>query len=162
MNRSRWPLYAVLTVAVFILTGALLWRAIVPEDLRNPGPFDVRTLGLGTKATIVATVGTDCDSCMESIDFYTQLMALEEMNGTERRLVVVSTNGVGPVASVFEPRGFQPHHLTSGPGMGQSVPGARDAGVLLLLDAEGVQKGRWVGPLTSEQRQEIIDAVRAS
>lgn len=162
MTRSRWPLYSALTVAVFVLTGVLLWRAIVPEELRNPSPFDVRTLGLGTKATLVATVGTDCASCMDSIDFYKQLMALDEMDGTERRLVVVSTNGVGPVASALDVRGFKPHHLTSGPGMGQSVPGAPEPGVLLLLDASGAQKGRWRGPLTPAAQQEILDAVRAS
>ena len=162
MSRSRWPLYAVLTVAVFILTGVLLWRAIVPEELRNPDPFDVRTLGLGIRATLVATMGTDCESCTASIDFYKHLMTLDEMDGAERKLIVVSTNGVVPLTAALEPRGFKPHRLTSGPGMGQNVPGAPEPGVLLLFDANGVQKRRWTGRLTDAQEQEVIDAVRAS
>lgn len=162
MTRSRWPLYSVLTVAIIVLTGVVLWRAMVPEDLRNPAPFDVRTLGLGSRATLVATMSTDCESCAASVEFYRQLMAMPEMDGVERRLVVVSMNGVVPLADAIEPRGFTPHRLTSGPGMRQSVPGAPEPGVLLLLDASGAQKGRWAGELNAAQQQEVIDAIRAS
>jgi hypothetical protein len=137
MTRSRWPLYSVLTVGIIVLTGVAVWWAVLPHQLRNPKPFDVRSLGLGSKATLVATMSTDCESCVASIDFYKQLMAMSEMDGVERRLVVVSMNGVVPFADAIEPRGFKPHALTSGPGMRQSLPGARWPGVLLLLDAGG-------------------------
>ncbi len=162
MIRSRWPLYSFVTAAVILLTGVALWRATISEELRNPAPFDVRDLGLGSRATLVATMGTDCETCTAAIDFYKHLMTLDEMDGVERRLVVVSMNGAAPLWDMIEPRGFKPHRLTSGPGMGQSVPGASAPGVLLLLDADGVQKERWTGPLTPVQQQEIIDAVRAS
>jgi hypothetical protein len=46
MKRSRWPLYSVLTVAIIVLTGIVLWRMMIPEPLR--GPYDVKELGLGT------------------------------------------------------------------------------------------------------------------
>ena len=162
MIRSRWPLYSFVTVAVILLTGVVLWRATISEELRNPAPFDVRDLGLGSRATLVATMGTDCESCTASIDFYKHLMTLDEMDGAERKLIVVSTNGVVPLAAAIEPRGFKPHRLTSGPGMGQNVPGAPGPGILLLLDANGTQRGKWEGPLTPAQQQEVIDALRAS
>ncbi len=161
MTRSRWPLYSVLAVAAIGLTGGVLWRAAVPEQLRNPPPYDVRDLGLGAKATLVATMSTECESCAASIDFYKQLMEMREMDGVERRLVVVSMNGVVPLAEAIEPRGFKPHRLTSGPGMGR-LPGAPEPGILLLLDADGAQKGRWTGQLTTAQQREVIEALRAS
>lgn len=162
MTRSRWPLYSVITVGIILLTGVVLWRAAIPEEVRNREPFDVRTLGLGSKATLVATMSTDCESCLASVEFYKQIMAMTEMDGIERRFVVVSMNGVVPLAERTEPRGFRPHRLTSGPGMGQSLPGARDPGVLLLLDAEGAQKGRWAGELSPAQQREVMEALRAS
>lgn len=162
MTRSRWPLYSFITVAVILLTGVVLWRASIPAELRNPGPFDMHKLGLGSRATLVATMSTDCESCSASIDFYKQLMGMQEMDGVERRLVVVSMNGVVPLAEAIEPRGFKPHRLTSGPGMGQRMPGAPEPGILLLLDANGAQKGRWTGQLTTAQQREVIEALRAS
>lgn len=68
MTRSRWPLYSVIVVGIIVLTGVVLWRAAVPAELREPGPFDVRTLGLGSRATLVATMSTECESCMASAD----------------------------------------------------------------------------------------------
>ena len=162
MTRSRWPLFSMLTVAIFVLSGPALWHATVPSELRNPKPFDVRTLGLGSKATLVATMSTDCESCAASINFYKEIMTMAEMDGVQRRFVVVSMNGVVPLAEVIEPRGFMPHRLTSGPGMRQSVPGAEEPGVLLLLDAGGAQKGRWAGALSAAQQREVLDAIRAS
>lgn len=162
MTRSRWPLYSVATVGIIVLTGVMLWRMTIPAELRDRGPYDVRELGLGSKATLVATMATDCESCTASVDFYKQLMAMTEMDGVERRLIVVSMNGVVPLAQAIEPRGFTPHRLTSGPGMGQSLPGAAEPGVLLLFDATGVQKGRWTGELSPAQQREIIEAIRAS
>ena len=161
MTRSRWPLFSMLTVAVFVLTGVALWQAAVPSELRNPRPFDVRTLGLGSKATLVATMSTDCESCAASVEFYKQLMGMAEMDGVERRLVVVSMNGVAPLAQALEPQGFKPHRLTSGPQRGQ-LPGAANPGVLLLLDADGAQVGRWAGALSAAQQREVISAIRAS
>lgn len=142
MTRSRWPLYSVLTVAVIVLTGVVLWRAVVPDQLRNPPAYDVRDLGLGAKATLVATMSTECESCAASIDFYKQVMGMTEMDGVERRLIVVSMDGVRA--------GDWP------------LAGAPEPGVLLLLDANGVQKGRWAGQLSSAQQREVIDAIRAS
>ena len=161
MTRSRWPLFSMLTVAIFVLTGVALWQATVPAELRNPKPFDVRTLGLGSKATLVATMATDCESCVKSIDFYKQVMAMTEMDGVERRFIAVSMNGVVPLAQAIEPRGFKPHRLTSGPQRGQ-LPGAQEPGILLLLDASGAQKGRWAGELSPAQQREVIDAIRTS
>lgn len=161
MTRSRWPLFSMLTAAIFVLTGVALWQATVPAELRNPKPFDVRTLGLGSKATLVATMSTDCESCVASVEFYKQLMGMTEMDGVERRLVVVSMNGVAPLAQAIEPRGFKPHRLTSGPQRGK-LPGAPEPGILLLLDGSGAQQGRWAGQLSQDQQREVIEAIRAS
>lgn len=54
-----------------------------------------------------------------------------------------------------------PHRLTSGPARGQ-LPGAPDPGILLLLDADGAQKGRWAGELRPAQQREVLDAIRTS
>jgi len=160
MTRSRWPLFFALTVGIIVLTGVVLWRMAIPAELRDPGPFDVRTLGLGSKATLVATMSTDCGSCAASVDFYKQVMGMTEMDGVERRFVVVSMNGVVPLAQAIEPRGFKPHRLTSGPGIGQTLPGATEPGILLLLDASGAPKGRWAGELSEAQQREVMEAIR--
>jgi hypothetical protein len=85
---------------------------------------------------------------------------MTEMDGVERRFVVVSMNGVVPLAQAMEPRGFKPHRLTSGPGIGQTLPGATGPGILLLLDASGAQKGRWAGELSEAQQREVMEAIR--
>lgn len=159
MKRSKWPLYSALTVLAFAFTGLFAWYRIVPAPLRQP--YDVRELGLGTESTVVIAISSDCKVCVESIEFYKALTTLPGMDGKARKVVAVAMNGVWPVQDVVGPLGFKPHRLTSGPYMMRSLPGVSEPGTVLVLDAQGNQRGKWVGRLSPRQEEEIIKALGA-
>jgi hypothetical protein len=156
MARSKWPLFAALTVAAFLMSGVAVWKVIVPAPLRQP--YDIKGLGLGTQSTLVITLSTDCKACLESMEFYKSLMRLPSADGTARRIVAVAMDGVAPVAEIVDPAGFKPHRLTSGPYMFRSLPGVSKPGSVLLLDSDGRQLRKWVGALSAAQQQEIVRA----
>ena len=159
MKRSKWPLLSALTIAVFLLTGYALVRSadpVIPES-----EADIRKLGLGSASTAVIAVTGDCSACVESVDFYKRLMALPAVDGQSRRVVVVAMDGAMPARRLFEPHGFKPHSLTSGPYKFKEIAGVSQPGTILVLDAAGNQRGKWVGPLTASQEQEVIRAMNA-
>lgn len=124
------------------------------------GPYDITQLGLGTKATaFIVLEGSDCTACVESMAFYKRLMRLPEMDGKVRRVVVIAKAGVWPVKTVTDAHGFMPHRLNSGPYMLRPVPGVTKAPTVLVLDAKGVQRGKWEGALSAKQENEVIAAL---
>lgn len=123
-------------------------------------PYDIKQLGIGTKSTaFIILEGADCKACIESMPFYRRLMELPEMNGTSRRVVVIAKAGVWPVKNVTDAHGFMPHRLNSGPYMMRPVPGVTSAPTVLVLDAKGVQRGKWEGVLSAEQQKAVIAAL---
>lgn len=158
MNRLKWPIYGALPVLAAVLTGAgfslYAFRAPLTE------PYDIKELGLGTRATVVIAMSTSCQSCVESMEFYKSLLALPEMDGKAGRVIGVAMDGVWPMHEIIAAEGFKPHRLTSGPYMTQSLPGVSQPGTILLLDADGRQRGRWVGRLTDAEQEELIAALK--
>lgn len=57
--------------------------------------------------------------------------------------------------------GFKPHKLTSGPYKFKEIAGVSEPGTILVLDAQGNQRGKWVGRLSPRQEEEIIKALGA-
>jgi hypothetical protein len=156
MTRSKWPLYTALTMTIFVLTGVVLWKVLVPAPLREP--YDIKGLGLGSHRTLVITMSTDCKACLDSMDFYKSLMTLPQADGTERKVIGVAMDGVAPMSEIVTPLGFKPHRLTSGPYMFRALPGVSAPATILLLDADGRQLSKWVGTLSETEKQQIIDA----
>jgi hypothetical protein len=158
MKRLQLPLYTIVIVTIVVLTGAVLGRMFVllpPMD-----PYDITTLELGTQSTVVIAMSSDCTACRDSMAFYKSLMQLPEVDGTERRVVVVAMDGNLPVSEMVESHGFRPHRLTSGPYSVRSLPGVSEPGTVLLLDPDGQQIGKWVGPHSEAQQREIVAAIR--
>lgn len=156
MKRSQWPLYSAVTLIVFLLTGFVVFKMAVGPELP---PYEIKSVGLGTRSTVVIAISSDCSACEQSIEFYKRLMELPLMDGTSRRLVVVAMNGAVPVHEMVTQKGLKPHRLTSGPYMRRTLPGVSQPGTILLLDADGNQRGKWVAPLSPEQEQQVIRAV---
>ena len=157
MKRSKWPLLSALTALVVVLTGYALVRSAVP--VIPDSEADIRKLGLGTTFTVVIALASDCASCAESMNAYKRFMALPVMDGHDRRLIVVSMDGVGPVSEFMGRYAFKPHKLTSGPYRFKEIAGVSEPGTILVLDANGTVRGRWVGRVTSLQEEEIIKAL---
>ncbi len=80
MTRSKWPLYSAITSIIFVLTGVVLWKMLVPASSLEP--YDIRQLGLGTQRTLVIAMSTDCKPCLESMEFYKSLMLLPAADGS--------------------------------------------------------------------------------
>lgn len=159
MKRSLWPLYSALVVATFLFVGIGIWRTAVPGPLGPP--YDPKTLGLGTEATIVIAMSTTCTSCIESMEAYKRLTALPGMDGKGRRVVAVAMDGVWPLKDLADPLGFKPHRLTSGPYPRTHLPGVSEAGSVLLLDRDGKARGKWVGRLSADMERNIVSALAA-
>ena len=157
MKRSKWPLLSALTVLVMVMTGYVLIRSADPGIPDSEA--DIRKLGLGTASTVVIALTSDCASCAESMDAYKRLMALRVMDGHDRRLIVVSMDGVGPVSDFIGRYGFNPHKLTSGPYKFKEIAGVSEPGTILVLDADGTVRGKWVGRVTALKEEEIIKAL---
>lgn len=155
MKRLLWLPFV--TILVFLLTGFYLTKSATPDIPESEA--DLRKLGLGTRGTIVIALTSDCQTCEESMDFYKQLAALPAMDRKERRLIAVAMDGVIPVDNFISAHGFKPHALTSGPYKFREIAGVSEPGTLLLLDANGNQRGKWVGRLSESQREDIIRAV---
>lgn len=151
------------------VAGVLLWALIVAplsagRIQQSPnfdwGPYDLKTLGLGKKATAFIVLGDqDCKDCVASMGFYKSLMKLPGMDGTERRVVVIAKDGVWPVKIVTDAHGFLPHHLTSGPYPRRPVPGVTKAPAIVVLDAKGKERGKWEGLLDASQQKAIVAAL---
>lgn len=88
-------------VALFVPASATL----VPQQDGNPlaGSYDIKRLGLGTRATVVvAFAADDCKACAEAIPFYKTLLKVPGMDGSTRRLIVVAMDGVWPVKDITD------------------------------------------------------------
>jgi len=124
------------------------------------GPYDIKSLGLGKRATVVvAFAAGDCKACTDAIPFYKSLLKISGMDGATRRLVVVAMDGVWPVKDITDKQKFEPHRLTSGPYPARRLPGVTRAPTVLVLDEKGEQIGKWEGQLTDAQHKQIIAAV---
>lgn len=152
-----------LRAAGAVLFAVLALPGVALEAQKSPGPaagpYDVKGLGLGRRATVVvAFAADDCGPCRNAIPFYKELLKMPGMDGTTRRLVVVAMDGVWPVKDIADKHGFEPHRLTSGPYPARKLPGVTKAPTVLVLDEKGVQVGRWEGALSAAQQKEIIAA----
>lgn len=150
-----------MAVATLLATYASGSASLNAQQGRNSlaRPYDIKGLGLGTRATVVVAFAADaCKPCTDSIPFYKSLLTLPGMDGATRRLVVVAMDGVWPVKDLMKKQAFEPHRLTSGPYPAGRLPGVTKAPTVLVLDEKGTQIGKWEGPLSKAQRKEIIAA----
>lgn len=119
------------------------------------GADPLASVGLGTDRTVLVLITPDC--CLEAISFYKTLLALPQMDGKVRRLVVLARDGVMPVGRVLDNATFKPHLLSSGP---VEVDNIRDVPTVIVLDPGGKRIGTWTGKLTQSSQEEILVAIR--
>ena len=120
--------------------------------------FSLSSVGLGKQRTVVLVLATDCEPCTASIPFYKTLLNRPIMDGTEGRLIVLSTNGAVPVKQMLEKHNLRPHRLLSYP-MTATIEIPPDAPGVYVLDAEGRRVGSWRGSLSDGQKGEVVKAI---
>ena len=154
-------------MGIWVFVGLLSMSALAIGGVPPPSSTEVQvqnvpagadplsSVGLGTDRTVLVLITPDC--CLGAISFYKTLLALPQMDGKARRLVILARDGVMPVGRVLDSANFKPHLLTSGPA---AVHEIRDAPTVIVLDPAGKRIGTWTGTLTQSQQGEILAAIR--
>src|SRR5687768_414674 len=66
----------------------------------------IGSLKLGKASTVIIVFATDCKPCLQALPFYKKLMALPGMDGVERRMNMMTTDGALPGTLVLEANGL--------------------------------------------------------
>jgi hypothetical protein len=152
-------------LTVVALSGGLVAASPLAQRGRDvlphvPGPYDMKRLGMGSKATaFIILEDAGCAPCVQSVPFYKSLMKLPEMDGKVRRVVVLAKSGVWPVKDMTDAQGFTPHRLNSGPYPRGTIPGITVAPTIVVFDGTGVQRGKWEGKLSAASQKAVIAAL---
>lgn len=118
----------------------------------------IGSLKLGKESTVIIVFATDCEPCIKALPFYKRLMELPRMDGVERRMNMMTTDGAVPGTLVLEANGVTPHHFSSYPNYSlMAVPHVPST--LYVLNAAGQLIGKWDGALSASNEADIVAAL---
>jgi hypothetical protein len=173
MMRERWAKYievssnlAILVVAMALL-GAIVSARWWPrpgnakfEDGLQKGQVLARLPSIdygATPQTVLLVVSTKCSYCKESLPFYKRLIGEQQGTGQRTRVVAVFPN---PKSEVERYKEQNQLNVESVPALNYSPLNVTGTPTLILVDATGHVLDFWVGKLSNEEEQQVIEAVR--
>jgi hypothetical protein len=143
-----------------VVVSATAWVLAIPlAALEQQGSPNIQRVGLGTERTVILVLGSECGPCWETLDFYRTLLGAPGMDGKQKRLVVLASDGVWPVKRVIDAKQFTPHRLTSYPRVENTIELPDQPPGILVVDGKGVRLGMWTGRLTPRQESEVLAAI---
>lgn len=119
---------------------------------------NIGSLKLGKESTVIVVFATTCEACLKALPFYKKLLALPGMDGVERRMNVMTTDGAVPGTKALDANGITPHHLSSYPNY-SAIDVPYVPSTVYVLNAAGQLIGKWTGALTVSNEEEIVAAL---
>lgn len=171
MKREQWTKYlevtssvAVLVVAMALLGAIVSARWAGPEKAKfEDGLQRGQVLGRlpsvdygAVPQTLVLVLSTKCNYCQESLPFYKRLLGEQQRAGQRTRMVALFPN---PTTEVEQYKQQNQFHIDSVPELNYSTLNVTGTPTLILVDSTGSVLDFWVGMLSKDDEQQLIEAV---
>jgi len=171
MERGRWTKYVEVSsnVAVLVLAVALLGAIVSARFARPRKPAFESGLQRGqvlarlesidyltAPQTMLLVLSTKCSYCEQSLPFYQRLLGEQQTVGQHTRIVAVFPN---PKTEVEQYKEQNQLHVESVPELNYSILNVTGTPTLILVDSTGHVLDFWVGKLSKEDEQQVIEAV---
>jgi len=162
----------VAAVAVTAVATLQLTREFRPHNAARTGV--ARTAGLiGKKvqlpgvnlsdatATVVLALSTSCHYCTNSLPFYRELVRFQEASAKRGKTIRVVVAMPQPETEVSRYLSDNNLGVSEGVSVNLSVLGISATPSLLIVNSQGTIEAAWVGMLTAERQNEVVDALQA-
>lgn len=172
MERERWAKYIEISsnVAVLVVAMALLGAIVSTRWWPSPehakfenGLQKGQVLGRlpsidygAAPQTLVSVLSTKCNYCKESLPFYKQLYGEQQTAGHVTRMVAVFPD---PKSEVEQYKAQNQLSVESVSALNYSTINITGTPTLILVDSSGRVLDFWVGKLSKEEEQHVIEAV---
>jgi hypothetical protein len=109
-----------------------------------------------TRPTLVMALATYCHFCIDSTSFYQKLTAQHRAHPNSANLVAVFPQDTGEGRKFAATYHLKPDQILSSPLDALGVAGTP---TLLLVGTDGTVKREWIGRLSPQQEQTVIDSL---
>jgi thioredoxin-related protein len=172
MERESWTksIEVSSNLAVLLVAMVLLGAVVSTRWLARPGKANFEN-GLqkgqvlaqlpsidysAAPQTVVLAISTNCSYCKESLPFYKRLLGEQQSAGQRTRMVAVFPN---PKPEVEQYKEQNQLYLESVPALNYSTLNVTGTPTLILVDSTGRVLDFWVGKLSKDEEQQVIEAV---
>jgi len=172
MERERWTKYLEVSsnVAVLVVAMALLGAIVSTRWWPRPGNAKFedglqrgQVLGRlpsidygAAPQTLVLVLSTKCSYCQESLPFYKRLLGERQTGGQRMRMVAVFPN---PKTEVDQYKHQNQLEIESVTALNYGILNVTGTPTLILVDSTGRVLDFWVGTLSKDDEQQVIEAV---